>query len=134
MEGLGVTRNTTPPFDCSNNGRSDDPESAPEKSRVNKQEINSDVALARAKYSSEHEVLVESVGDPKHCQDQDSSPARSTPPESEGDSNEERDWDWQNHVRIFERGGRVSKRYLLCVRQSQVRFSLDGHVFTIVSL
>jgi hypothetical protein len=68
MEGLGVTRGTTPVFDCSNDGGNDNPESAPKKSGVDKQEINTDVALARAKDSSEHEVLIESIGGPKHSQ------------------------------------------------------------------
>jgi hypothetical protein len=113
MEGLGVTRGTTPAFDVSNDGCNDNPESAPEKSRVDKQEIDTDVALARAKYSSEHEVLIESVRDPKHCQDQDATPVRGTPTKGEGDCNEERDWDWLNHFRILNRGELASKRYCL---------------------
>ena len=110
MEELSVIRDIAPALDCSNGGCNDDPKSTPKKSRVDKQEINPDVALARAKYSSEHEVLVESVGDPKHSQNQDSPSAGGTPPQSEGHGDEERDWNWLNHMDILYRAGRVSKR------------------------
>jgi hypothetical protein len=124
----GVTRDTALALDGSNNGRRHNPKRAPEKNRVDQQEVDPNVALARAKYSSEHEVLVERVGDPRDCQHQDSSPARCTPPQSEGDSNEERDWDGLNHVRILDRGGPVSKRYGVGCRRTPVQRGVSAMV------